>query len=145
MPSERLSELQAKFDRLRVTFDSAQTVEERAGVISGARTVLDEMKALAQESKESFEAARYSGEQNLSSRPRLFQRDSKSKKCSLASNLCAQPEANAVEQNVERWKHLCELAATEQDPAKLRKILEEINQLLAEKRDSRKKAASGSK
>jgi len=50
-----------------------------------------------------------------------------------------------VEQNVERWKHLCELATREQDPAKLRKLLQEINQLLAEKRDSLKRAAGGSK
>ena len=50
-----------------------------------------------------------------------------------------------MEQNVERWKLLCEQAATEQDPAKLRKLLQEINRLLAEKRDFQKKAASGSK
>jgi hypothetical protein len=59
--------------------------------------------------------------------------------------MCAQPEANAVEQNEERWILLCEQAATEQDPEKLRKLLQEINQLLAEKRDSLKRGAGGSK
>ena len=50
-----------------------------------------------------------------------------------------------MEQNEERWILLCEQAATEQDPEKLRKLLEEINQLLAEKRDPLKRGAGGSK
>jgi hypothetical protein len=33
----------------------------------------------------------------------------------------------------ERWLQLCELAASEQDPAKLLRLVEEINRLLQEK------------
>ena len=35
-----------------------------------------------------------------------------------------------MRENEERWKHLCELAATEQDPQKLLELTREINQLL---------------
>jgi hypothetical protein len=34
----------------------------------------------------------------------------------------------------ERWKTLCELASTEQDPQKLLELVTEINSLLEEKR-----------
>jgi hypothetical protein len=34
----------------------------------------------------------------------------------------------------ERWQHLCELAAIEQDPEKLIQLVREINDLLDEKR-----------
>ena len=33
----------------------------------------------------------------------------------------------------ERWKQLCALAAKEQDPAKLRELVREINELLLRK------------
>jgi hypothetical protein len=33
----------------------------------------------------------------------------------------------------ERWKKLCEQAASEQDPARLMQLIREINQLLSEK------------
>lgn len=33
----------------------------------------------------------------------------------------------------ERWKELCELAAKEQDPARLKALVQEINRLLEEK------------
>lgn len=33
----------------------------------------------------------------------------------------------------ERWMHLCELAALEQDPEKLMQLVSEINRLLEEK------------
>jgi hypothetical protein len=36
-------------------------------------------------------------------------------------------------ENKERWKVLCEQAATEQDPVKLLKLITEINQLLLTK------------
>jgi hypothetical protein len=36
-------------------------------------------------------------------------------------------------ENKERWKVLCEQAATEQDPVKLLKLITEINQLLMTK------------
>jgi hypothetical protein len=35
----------------------------------------------------------------------------------------------------ERWKVLCEQAATEQDPAKLMELVKEIDELLAKKQD----------
>jgi hypothetical protein len=35
----------------------------------------------------------------------------------------------------ERWRTLCELAAKEQDPAKLLELVTEINQLLDKKKD----------
>ena len=35
----------------------------------------------------------------------------------------------------ERWQELCELAAQEQDPAKMLEIVEEINRLLGVKYD----------
>jgi hypothetical protein len=38
-----------------------------------------------------------------------------------------------VQENRERWKELAELAANEQDPKKLIALIQEINQLLAEK------------
>jgi hypothetical protein len=37
-------------------------------------------------------------------------------------------------QGNERWKQLCEQASREQDPKKLVKLIEEINQLLDAKR-----------
>lgn len=36
-------------------------------------------------------------------------------------------------QTKERWQELCAFAATEQDPAKLLELIQEINQLLEEK------------
>ena len=36
-------------------------------------------------------------------------------------------------QNRERWMDLCELAAKEQDPEKLLKLVQQINQMLEEK------------
>ena len=36
-------------------------------------------------------------------------------------------------ENAERWRTLCEQAATEQDPQKLVELIQEINRLLAEK------------
>jgi hypothetical protein len=38
-----------------------------------------------------------------------------------------------VQENTERWKLLCEQAATEQDSTKLFELLREINKLLEEK------------
>ncbi len=38
-----------------------------------------------------------------------------------------------MRENVERWKELCEKAATEQDPRKLRELAREINELLLRK------------
>ena len=35
-----------------------------------------------------------------------------------------------MQQDSERWRHLCELAAREQDPAKLMQLIKEINELL---------------
>lgn len=35
----------------------------------------------------------------------------------------------------ERWMHLCELAAIEQNPEKLMQLVREINRLLEEKED----------
>jgi hypothetical protein len=35
-----------------------------------------------------------------------------------------------MRENEERWKHLCELAAKEQDPQKLIELTREINNLL---------------
>jgi hypothetical protein len=40
----------------------------------------------------------------------------------------------------ERWKELCALAAKEQDPAKLLKLITEINNLLIEKEERLLKA-----
>ena len=37
--------------------------------------------------------------------------------------------------NKERWMALCEQAATEHEPAKLMKLIQEINDLLGEKRN----------
>jgi hypothetical protein len=37
------------------------------------------------------------------------------------------------DQNLERWRVLCELAANGQDPDKLSKLIDEINKLLGEK------------
>jgi hypothetical protein len=39
------------------------------------------------------------------------------------------------DQNRERWKELCEQAATEQDPEKLLELTAEIDRLLSEKYD----------
>jgi hypothetical protein len=36
-------------------------------------------------------------------------------------------------ENAERWRMLCERAATEQDPARLMELVREINRLLEEK------------
>ena len=44
-------------------------------------------------------------------------------------------------QDKERWKELCELASKEQDPVKLHKLIQEINDLL-EAKESRLKGAS---
>ena len=38
-----------------------------------------------------------------------------------------------MRENEEHWKELCKQAATEQDPAKLSKLVREINRLLKEK------------
>ena len=38
-----------------------------------------------------------------------------------------------MQQDSERWRQLCELAANEQDPAKLLKLIKEINELLEAK------------
>jgi len=38
-----------------------------------------------------------------------------------------------MQQDSERWKQLCEQAAKEQDPAKLMKLIKEINELLEAK------------
>jgi hypothetical protein len=35
-----------------------------------------------------------------------------------------------MQQDSERWRQLCELAAKEQDPAKLMQLIKEINELL---------------
>jgi hypothetical protein len=43
--------------------------------------------------------------------------------------------------NKERWKVLCEQAAVEQDPAKLHKLIKEINDLL-EAKEARLKGSS---
>jgi hypothetical protein len=40
-----------------------------------------------------------------------------------------------MQQNRERWMQLAELAANEQDPDKLMKLVDEINLLLAQKQD----------
>jgi hypothetical protein len=40
-----------------------------------------------------------------------------------------------LQQNTDRWKLLCEQAATEQDPKKLIELIKEINRLLAEKKN----------
>ena len=40
-----------------------------------------------------------------------------------------------MQQDTERWKQLCEQAATEQDPQKLRELIDEIDRLLAEKQN----------
>jgi predicted metal-dependent RNase len=42
----------------------------------------------------------------------------------------------------ERWKQLCSQAAVERDPDKLMKLLQEINRLLDEKDERRKKMSS---
>lgn len=39
------------------------------------------------------------------------------------------------DENLERWRELCRLAADEQDPIKLLKLVAEINLLLAKKLD----------
>jgi len=38
-----------------------------------------------------------------------------------------------MRENSERWKQLCEMAANEQDPAKLMELITEINRLLQAK------------
>jgi hypothetical protein len=38
-----------------------------------------------------------------------------------------------MREHEERWKELCALAATEQDPRKLRALVREINELLSRK------------
>ena len=38
-------------------------------------------------------------------------------------------------QNRERWMELCELASKEQDPEKLLKLVQQINQMLEEKQN----------
>lgn len=43
----------------------------------------------------------------------------------------------------EQWLRLCELAAREQDPAKLLRLVEEINRLLQEKEQRLKVQRSG--
>ncbi len=40
-----------------------------------------------------------------------------------------------IGKNAERWKVVCELAATEQDPDKLRALITEIDALLGAKQD----------
>ena len=40
-----------------------------------------------------------------------------------------------MQEKRERWMELAELAATEQDPAKMIELVREINRLLAEKQD----------
>jgi hypothetical protein len=40
-----------------------------------------------------------------------------------------------IGKNGERWKTVCELAATEQDPQKLRALIDEIDALLGAKYD----------
>jgi hypothetical protein len=47
-----------------------------------------------------------------------------------------------MRENEERWKHLCELAAKEQDPQKLIELTREINKLLLFKQN-RLKAEEG--
>jgi hypothetical protein len=43
----------------------------------------------------------------------------------------------------ERWRTLCELAAKEQDPAKLLELVTEINRLLDKKKDHAGEPAPG--
>jgi hypothetical protein len=38
-----------------------------------------------------------------------------------------------MQENKQRWRELCELAARERDPAKLQELVQEINRLLDEK------------
>jgi hypothetical protein len=38
-------------------------------------------------------------------------------------------------ENAERWRMLCERAASEQDPARLMELVREINRLLEEKEE----------
>lgn len=40
-----------------------------------------------------------------------------------------------MQKNRERWEHLCEQAAQEQDPKKLAELVAEIDRLLSEKMD----------
>ena len=40
----------------------------------------------------------------------------------------------------ERWMHLCEMAANEQDPEKLVELVSEINRILEEKEQRLKRA-----
>ena len=40
-----------------------------------------------------------------------------------------------IGKNAERWKIVCEMAATEQDPDKLRALITEIDALLGAKQD----------
>jgi hypothetical protein len=40
-----------------------------------------------------------------------------------------------IGKNGERWKAVCEMAATEQDPDKLRALIKEIDELLGAKYD----------
>jgi hypothetical protein len=40
-------------------------------------------------------------------------------------------------EHVERWRELCTQAAVEQDPVKLMQLIEEINQMLLEKKEER--------
>ena len=47
-------------------------------------------------------------------------------------------------QNKERWLQLCELAASEQDPDKLFRLVQEINRLLEEKEERLKTPSIGS-
>lgn len=43
----------------------------------------------------------------------------------------------------ERWRELCELASTEQDPNRLMELISEINRLLAEKEHRLQQLRSG--
>ena len=43
----------------------------------------------------------------------------------------------------ERWRELCELAATEQDPLKLSELVAEIDRLLQEKQNRLNQSVSG--
>jgi hypothetical protein len=47
-----------------------------------------------------------------------------------------------MQENEERWRELCALAAKEQDPEKLRKLIVEINDLLAKKHKRIERLAS---
>lgn len=61
---------------------------------------------------------------------------SEKKLCQKArDNAYAQPGIRGnMQQNTERWRHLCELASVEQDSEKLVQLVREINDLLEAKR-----------